>query len=73
MFTGSFTKIICILIKDINTNGINALVAVDNQYNSDLPELPNLHYLETGLDKVNSLVLDSLLNNDVYYKIVQTN
>ena len=61
------------LIKDINTNGINALVAVDNQYNSDLPELPNLHYLETGVDKVNSLVLDSLLNNDVYYKIVQTN
>ncbi len=61
------------LIKDINTNGINALVAVDNQYNSDLPELPNLHYLETGLDKVNSLVLDSLLNNDIYYKIVQTN
>lgn len=61
------------LIKDINTNGINALVAVDNQYNSDLPELPNLHYLETGLDKVNSLVLDSLLNNDIYYKIVQVN
>jgi len=61
------------LIKDINTNGINALVAVDNQYNNDLPELPNLHYLETGLDKVNSLVLDSLLNNDIYYKIVQVN
>ena len=59
------------LIKDVTTNDINSLVIIDNNYEGAFPKLENLHYLETGLTKVNSLVIDSLLNNDIYYKIVQ--
>ena len=57
------------LIKDMNTNTINSLVAIDNNFEGAIPKLENLHYLETGLTKVNNLVIDSLLNNDIYYKI----
>jgi len=59
------------LIKDINTNTINSLVAIDNNFEDTFPKLENLHYLETGLTKVNNLVIDQLLNNDIYYKIVE--
>tara|TARA_B100000035_G_scaffold315342_1_gene335367 strand:+ start:2677 stop:4716 length:2040 start_codon:yes stop_codon:yes gene_type:complete len=59
------------LIKDMNTNDINSLVAIDNNFEGAFPKLENLHYLETGLTKVNNLVIDQLLNNDIYYKIVQ--
>ena len=59
------------LIKDMNTNTINSLVAIDNNFEGAIPKLENLHYLETGLTKVNNLVIDSLLNNDIYYKIAQ--
>ena len=58
------------LIKDVTTNDINSLVIIDNNYEGAFPKLENLHYLETGLTKVNNLVIDSLLNNDIYYKIV---
>ena len=59
------------LIKDMNTDTINSLIAIDNNYKGAFPKLENLHYLETGLTKVNNLVIDQLLNNDIYYKIVQ--
>ena len=59
------------LIKDMNTDTINSLIAIDNNYEGTFPKLENLHYLETGLTKVNNLVIDQLLNNDIYYKIVQ--
>ena len=59
------------LLKDVVNSDINALVAIDNQYNGDLPSLENLHFLETGIDKVNNIVEDALINNNIYYKIVQ--
>ena len=59
------------LIKDMNTNDINSLVAIDNNFVGAFPKLENLHYLETGITKVNNLVVDALINNDIYYKIVQ--
>ena len=61
------------LIKNLDTTSINALVAIDNNYDGPLPKLENLHFLETGIDKVNNLVMDSIINNDIYYKILQVN
>ena len=61
------------LIKDMNTNDINSLVAIDNNFKGIYPKLENLHYLETGITKVNNLVVDALINNDIYYKILQIN
>ena len=60
-------------IKDMNTNDINSLVAIDNNFKGIYPKLENLHYLETGITKVNNLVVDALINNDIYYKILQIN
>jgi cell division protease FtsH len=59
------------LIKDMNNNDINSLVAIDNNFEGAFPKIENLHYLETGITKVNNLVVDALINNDIYYKIVQ--
>jgi cell division protease FtsH len=59
------------LIKDIDHNIITSLVAIDKNHISNLPELSNLHYLETGLDKINNIVIDNLIKNDIYYKILQ--
>ena len=59
------------LIKDMNNNDINSLVAIDNKFEGVFPKIENLHYLETGVSKVNNLVVDALINNDIYYKIVQ--
>ena len=57
----------------MNTNDINSLVAIDNNFKGIYPKLENLHYLETGITKVNNLVVDALINNDIYYKILQIN
>ena len=59
------------LIKDMNNNDINSLVAIDNNFEGAFPKIENLHYLETGVTKVNNLVVDALINNDIYYKILQ--
>ena len=59
------------LIKDIDHNIITSIVAIDKNHLSNLPELSNLHYLETGLDKINNIVIDNLIKNDIYYKILQ--
>tara|TARA_B100001175_G_scaffold246905_1_gene213649 strand:+ start:1564 stop:3567 length:2004 start_codon:yes stop_codon:yes gene_type:complete len=50
---------------------IQSLVAIDNNFEGVNPSLENLHFLETGLTKVNDLIIDSLIKNDIYYKIVQ--
>jgi cell division protease FtsH len=50
---------------------INSMVVIDNKYNGNAPSLSNLHYLETGLPRVNDIIVDSLIKNDIYYKIVQ--
>ena len=60
------------LIKDIEHNTITSIVAIDKNHVSNLPELSNLHYLETGLDKINEIIIDNLIKNDIYYKILQT-
>tara|TARA_B100000989_G_scaffold289262_1_gene260865 strand:- start:269 stop:2308 length:2040 start_codon:yes stop_codon:yes gene_type:complete len=59
------------LIKNMENSDFNSLVAIDNNYDGNLPSLENLHYLETGITKVNNLVEDALINNNIYYKIVQ--
>lgn len=60
------------LIKDLDHNTITSLIAIDKNHVPNLPELSNLHYLETGLDKINEIVIDNLIKNDIYYKILQT-
>ena len=59
------------LIKNPITNTINAVVAIDNNYDSKLPDIYNLHYLETGIDKLNTIIVDKLINSDIYYNIIQ--
>jgi len=54
-----------------NGEDIQSLVAIDNNFEGLNPSLENLHFLETGLTKVNDLIIDSLIKNDIYYKIVQ--
>ena len=54
-----------------NGEDIQSLVAIDNNFEGVNPSLENLHFLETGLTKVNDLIIDSLIKNDIYYKIVQ--
>ena len=50
---------------------INSMVVIDNKYDGVAPSLSNLHFLETGLPRVNDIIVDSLIKNDIYYKIVQ--
>ncbi len=61
------------LIKNPTTDLLNGVVLIDNNYKSvtNLPELDNLHYLETGLQKINDIVVDNLLQNDIFYNIIQ--
>ena len=59
------------IIKNIDTNNINGLVAIDKNYQELLPSINNLHFLETGISQVNDKVIDALINNDIYYKVVQ--
>ena len=59
------------LLKNPVTNTINAVVAIDNNYDTQLPNVYNLHYLETGIDKLNNIIVDKLINSDVYYNIIQ--
>ena len=50
---------------------INSIVAIDNKFEGLNPGLENLHFLETGLGQVNDIIVDSLIKNDIYYKILQ--
>ena len=60
------------LLKTVGSEDINALVAIDKNHPLVGPELENLHYLETGIQKINDIIIDSIIKNDVYYKILQT-
>tara|TARA_Y100000389_G_scaffold202990_1_gene250014 strand:- start:3674 stop:5731 length:2058 start_codon:yes stop_codon:yes gene_type:complete len=61
------------LVKNPATDSLNAVILIDNNYKgvSNLPELDNIHYLETGIQKINNIVIDTLLNNDIFYSIIQ--
>ena len=59
------------LLKNPLNDNINALVAIDNNYKDGLPDIDNLHYLETGIQKINDIVVDTLINNDIFYNILQ--
>jgi len=59
------------IIKNMFTNDIDGVVAIDNNYNDMLPSLDNLHFLETGISKINNIVIDTLINNDIYYKVIK--
>ena len=51
---------------------INGLVAIDNHVtNGESPSLNNLHFIESGIDKINDIVLDKIIANDIYYDIIQ--
>ena len=54
-----------------SADDIQSLIAIDNNFDGVYPNLNNLHFLETGLPRVNDLIIDSLIKNDIYYKIVQ--
>jgi len=60
------------LLKTVGNEDINALVAIDKNHPNINPDLENLHYLETGVQKINDIIIDSIIKNDVYYKILQT-
>ena len=60
------------LLKTVGSEDINALVAIDKNHPNINPDLENLHYLETGIQKINVIIIDSIIKNDVYYKILQT-
>ena len=60
------------LLKTVGSEDINALVAIDKNHQNINPDLENLHYLETGVQKINDIIIDSIIKNDVYYKILQT-
>ena len=60
------------LLKTVGSEEINALVAIDKNHPDINPHLENLHYLETGIQKINDIIIDSIIKNDVYYKILQT-
>jgi len=60
------------LLKTVGSEDINALVAIDKNHPLVGPDLENLHYLETGIQKINDIIIDSIIKNDVYYKILQT-
>lgn len=59
------------LLKTFGSEDINALVAIDKNHPNINPDLENLHYLETGIQKINDIIIDSIIKNDVYYKILQ--
>ncbi len=51
---------------------INGLVAIDSHVTGGLlPSLSNLHFIESGIPKINDIVLDKIINNNIYYDIVE--
>ena len=59
------------LLKTVNSNDVNGVIAIDKNHAGVGPDLENLHYLETGIKKINDIIIDSIIKNDVYYKILQ--
>ena len=51
---------------------INGLVAIDSDVKDGLlPSLNNLHFVESGIPKMNDIILDKIINNNIYYDIIQ--
>lgn len=57
------------IIADTNNN-INGLVAIDS--NIDIKN-ENLHFVESGVNQISDILLNSILNNDVVYDIIHKN
>ncbi len=59
------------LLKSANSDEVKSLIAIDKNHLGVGPDLENLHYLETGIQKVNDIIIDNIIKNDVYYKVLQ--
>ena len=59
------------LLKNPITENIKAMVAIDNNYKGAYPSLENLHYIESGIQKMNDILVDTLIKNDIFYTITQ--
>ena len=59
------------LLRNPITENIKAMVAIDNNYKGAYPGLENLHYIESGIQKMNDILVDTLIKNDIFYTITQ--
>ena len=53
-----------------NNNEISGIVAIDDSYSDTLPLLSNLHYIETGIDKISEIILNKIVEKNLYYDII---
>ena len=50
-------------------NIINGVVAIDGHHYDNIPLLNNLHYVETGIDKISDIILNKIVEKNIYYDI----
>ena len=50
---------------------INGIVAIDKVTSGNIPTINNLHYVESGINKISDIVIDKIIKNDIYYDILQ--
>ena len=53
-----------------SNNEITGIVAIDDDYYDKLPLLSNLHYIETGVDKISEIILNKIVEKNIYYDII---
>jgi len=53
-----------------NNNEISGIVAIDDSYSDTLPLLSNLHYIESGVDKISEIILNKIIEKNVYYDVI---
>ena len=53
-----------------NNNEITGIVAIDDGYSDTLPLLSNLHYIESGVDKISEIILNKIIEKNVYYDVI---
>ena len=53
-----------------NNNEITGIVAIDDSYSDTLPLLSNLHYIESGVDKISEIILNKIIEKNVYYDVI---
>ena len=53
-----------------SNNEITGIVAIDDGYYDNLPLLSNLHYIETGVDKISEIILNKIVEKNIYYDII---
>ena len=51
-------------------NEITGIVAIDDGYSDTLPLLSNLHYIESGVDKISEIILNKIVEKNVYYDVI---